>query len=165
MDIDHKRIENEALKVLEAYNVTKPVVDVRKIAKGAGYEIKEINMPDGYENVAGFHDEQKKTIYIAANDSPYRKLFTIAHELGHIFLGHPNYSVLFRITKKDGEYGKEEQEANSFAAHLLMPSFMVTTYLDKYNLSRSDYKIMADIFGVPMSSMQHTLEWLEEEYV
>jgi Zn-dependent peptidase ImmA (M78 family) len=153
MIVDHKQIETEALRVLEAHKITEPVVDVRKIAKGEGYEIKEIRMPTGYENVAGFHDSDQKIIYIAANDAP--------HELGHIFMAHPNYSVLFRIPKNDTQYPQEEQEANSFAAHLLMPRFMVQKYLDKYNLSRSDYKVMASIFGVPMSSMQHTLTFLK----
>jgi|SRR3989338_1127636 len=161
MNVDHNQIEHEALKVLEAYNITEPVVDVRKIAQGEGYEIKEIKMPSGHEGVAGFHDQDKKNIYIAAGDPPARKLFTIAHELGHIFLGHPNYSVLFRIPKKDALYGTEEKEANSFAAHLLMPRYMVQKYLNQYNLSRSDYKTMSEIFGVPMSSMQHTLEYLK----
>ena len=161
MNIDHDLIENDALKVLEAYNVTSPVVDVRKIAKGEGYEIKEVEMPSNYGGVAGFHDKGSKIIYVAATDPPARKLFTIAHELGHIFLAHPNYSVLFRVPKKDAQYSAEEQEANSFAAHLLMPDFMVKEYLNKYNLSRCDYKVMAEMFGVPMSSMQHTLEYLK----
>jgi len=161
MSVNHNQIEIDALKVLEANNITQPVVDVRKIAQRSGYEIKEVKMPSGHEGVAGFHDKDGKVIYVAIDDSPSRKLFTIAHELGHIFLGHPNYSVLFRIPKKDAEYSEAEQEANSFAAHLLMPKFMVQEKLDQYHLSRADYKKMAEIFGVPISSMQHTLEYLK----
>ncbi len=161
MTVDHNNIENEALKVLEANNITEPVVDVRKIATSAGYEIKEIKMPDGFGDVAGFHDAEKKIIYIAADDSPQRKLFTIAHELGHIFLGHPNYSVVFRLPKRDADYPEVEQEANSFAAHLLMPSFMLWKYIQKYHLNRGNYEKMAEIFGVPMSAMQHTLSYLK----
>ena len=160
MNIDHNHIENEAFRVLEASNITEPVVDATKIASDAGYKIKEIDMPKGYEGIAGFCEKKQRTIYVNAKDHPARKLFTIAHELGHIFLGHTSYSVLYRIPRKDEHYPQEESEANSFAAHLLMPDFMVRKYLDKYNLSILDYKTMADIFGVPMSSMKHTLEWL-----
>jgi len=160
-DIDHKEIEIRALRVLDAYNITEPVVDVTKIAKGEGIEIKEIKMPSEYSKVAGFYDKQKRTIYIEESDTPQRKLFSIAHELGHYFLDHKNYTVLFRIPKEDMEYPKEESAANSFAAHLLMPEFMLEDYLKKYNLSRSDYKIMAKIFGVPISSMKLTLEYLK----
>jgi Zn-dependent peptidase ImmA (M78 family) len=157
-------MEREALQVLDAYNITEPVVDVRKIAAGEGYRVLEIQMPPEHHDVAGFHDNDKKIIYVAAGDPPQRKLFTIAHELGHIFLAHPNYSVLYRLTKKDAEYAFEEREANSFAAHLLMPNYLVKQYLNKYNLSRSDYKTMAEIFGVPLASMQYTLDWLEKGY-
>ncbi len=95
------------------------------------------------------------------DDSGSRKSFTIAHELGHIFLEHKNYNVLFRIPKKDSRYGAEEMAANSFAAHLLMPDFMLREYMKKYNLSKLDYKVMADIFGVPLSAMRPTLEHFE----
>jgi Zn-dependent peptidase ImmA (M78 family) len=159
--VNHDEIENNALDVLDAYNITKPVVDVAKIAKGEEIEIKEITMPQGYVDVAGFHDKDKKVIYVNIDDSGPRKLFTVAHELGHIFLEHKNYNVLFRIPKKDSKYGTEEMGANSFAAHLLMPDFMLREYMKKYNLSKLDYKVMADIFGVPLSAMKPTLERLK----
>jgi Zn-dependent peptidase ImmA (M78 family) len=159
--IDQNRIEIEAYKVLEAYKITRPVVDVGTIAKGEGIKIKEINMPSEYEGVAGFYNKEDRSIYLNKDDSPQRKLFSIAHELGHVFLKHKRTSVLFRIPREDTQYPQEEQEANSFAAHLLMPDFMVKEYLNKYNLSQSDYKIMASMFGVPISSMKHTLEWLK----
>lgn len=166
MSIDQKRhneIENETLNILDVYNIDKPIVDVIKIASDKGIQIKEVNMPERYDNVAGFCDKDKKNIYVNIKDNPARKLFTIAHELGHIFLEHENYSVLFRISKKDSdrEYAEEEQEANSFAASLLMPDFMVKEYLQKYNLSRSDFKTMSKIFGVPFEAMKNKLDYLK----
>src|SRR3989338_10997484 len=128
MNIDKRGIENRALQILDAYNISKPVVDVAKIAKGENLKIKEINMPEGYEGVAGFYNKDERTIYVEVNDTPNRKLFSIAHELGHIFLNHQHATVLFRITREEGQYPQEESEANSFAAHLLMPDFMVRDY-------------------------------------
>ncbi|MDO8536891.1 MAG: ImmA/IrrE family metallo-endopeptidase, partial [bacterium] len=78
--IEHNKIAYKAYTVLEAYNIKEPVVDVAKIAKGQDIEIKEIEMPTGYANVAGFYDKPNKIIYIEKNDSPQRKLFSIAHE-------------------------------------------------------------------------------------
>ncbi len=159
---NHDHLEIKALEVLEAYGITKPVVNVSAIAKKEGYAIKEIKMPVGSENVAGFYDRDRKTIYINAEDAPDKKLFSIAHELGHIFLEHPTYGVLYRIPKKGTEeYPIQESEANSFAAYLLMPRFMVREYLEKYRLSRNDYRTMAEIFGVPMSAMKYQLEYLK----
>ena len=160
MDIDHFSIENKALDVLDRNNITKPVVNVAKIAENVGFSVKEIEMPKEYAGVAAFHDNAKKVIYVAVKDPPTRKMFSIAHELGHIFLGHKNYEVLFRIPKTEGTYPKNESEANSFAAHLLIPTFMVREYLDKYNLTKGDYVKMSNIFGVPVVAMKETLEYL-----
>ena len=45
MDIDHFAIENKALDVLDRNNITKPVVNVAKIAENVGFSVKEIEMP------------------------------------------------------------------------------------------------------------------------
>lgn len=158
MNIDHFSIENEAFRALDQNDITRPVVNVAKIAKNSGFSIKEIEMPKEYADVAAFHDNERKVIYVAAKDPPTRKLFSVAHELGHIFLGHKNYEVLFRITNEGKKYSTNEQEANSFAAHLLMPEFMVKEYLEKYNWNKGDYVKMSNIFGVPIVAMKETLE-------
>lgn len=164
MDINHSAIENKALDVLDQFNITEPVVNAVEIAEKSGIGVKEARMPEKYSNVAGFYDKNDNVIYVNKEDPPTRKLFTVAHELGHIFLKHENFNVLFRITKKDTpepSYPKEEREANSFAAHLLMPDFMLREYLDKYNLTKNDYVQMANIFGVPISAMKPMLEYLD----
>jgi Zn-dependent peptidase ImmA (M78 family) len=161
MDINHKDIEIKALRVLDSYNISKPVVDVSAIAKGLGVEIKETELPQEYGNVAGFYDKNNKTIYVQKNDPPHRKLFSIAHELGHIVLGHEHATVQFRITNdKATPYSKEEKEANSFARHLLIPDFMLKNHMLKYSLNKSDYETLAKMFGVPFDAMLHTLERL-----
>jgi len=160
MKIDHFSIEDTALDTLDKFNITQPVVDVIYVSNEFGVNVEEVEMPEKYRDVAGFYDANKKTIYISKNDPPERKQFSIAHELGHIILGHRNYEVLFRVPHKEALYPKEEREANSFAAHLLMPDFMIKEYLKKYNLTKNDYIRMAKIFGVPVIAMKHTLEYL-----
>ena len=124
--INHDEIANKALGVLEQFGITDPVVDAVKIASGYGIQVKEIKMPPKYAaDVAGFYNDKDKTIYVQATDRPWRKLFTVAHELGHVVLGHKNYEVLFRVQKKDETYRQTESEANSFAKSLLMPDFML----------------------------------------
>ena len=110
MTIDHEGIENQTLSILEAYNITEPVVDVGKVAKSKDIAIKEITMPGNYSDVAGFYDKNTKTIYLDVADKPSRKLFTIAHELGHVFLEHHNYGALFRVPNEKAKYGKEEKK-------------------------------------------------------
>jgi len=159
-EINYDQIEDKALDVLEASGIAKPVVNAVAIADKNGIQVKEIEMPTSYDDVAGFYNEKEKTIYVAKDDKSTRKLFTVAHELGHIFLGHKNYSVLLRIPKEDTLYSKEEKEANAFAAHLLMPSFLLKEYLEKYHLGRSNYREMAELFGVPLTAMKVQLEYL-----
>lgn len=158
--IDHIYTERLALDALDQFDITDPVVDALKIAKGVGVAVEEIPMAGKLSNVAGFYDGKKKIIYLNKDDTPVRKQFSLAHELGHIFLQHKNYDALFRIPHKEALYSKEESEANSFAAKLLMPDFMIKEYLQKYNLTKGDYSTMAKIFGVPKSAMKHTLEHL-----
>ncbi len=160
MNIDHIAIENKTLDILDQYNITEPVVDVVKIADDNKIKIEEIKMPEKYSGVAGFYDKNKKIIYVNIEDKPVRKQFTIAHELGHVLLGHKNYDVLFRIPNETARYSKDEREANSFAANLLMPEFMVKEYLNKYNLKKGDYVKMSEIFGVPVTAMKVRLERL-----
>jgi len=158
--INHDEIAGKALSVLDQFGITEPVVDAVKIANGFGIQVKEISMPPKYAaDVAGFYNEKDKTIYVQTTDKPWRKLFTVAHELGHLVLGHKNYEVLFRVQRKDETYPYRqiESEANSFAASLLMPDFMLKKYLKKYNLTKSDHLEMAKIFGVSDSGMEHTL--------
>lgn len=160
MKIDYREIENKALETLNDFDIAEPVVDVLKIAKGLNVDVKETTMPEQYADVAGFFNKSDNTIYVNTADKPNRKLFTVAHELGHIILGHKNYGVLFRIPKEGVSYTKEEKEANAFAALLLMPRFMLIEYLDKYDLTINDYVKMAEIFGVPVVSMKTQLERL-----
>ena len=58
-------------------------------------------------------------ITLPRNTSPERDVYTIAHEIGHIVLGHKldDAGMIFR----SGELTPEERQANVFAAELLMP--------------------------------------------
>ena len=81
-----------------------------------------------------------------------RRRFTIAHELGHLFLEHlGEQKELFR----EGT-GEEEYEANDFAANLLMPKaeFIECVYnnLDEEGLCNLD--AVSDYFKVSISAVK-----------
>ena len=60
-----------------------------------------------------------------------RDRFTLAHELGHLFLGHVDqYETLYRRGANELEYA-----ANEFAAELLMPKDIFNTKVDEYTNS------------------------------
>ncbi len=71
------------------------------------------------------------TIYLSELTAPIRDRFTIAHELGHLFLHLPailegKKGAVMRATRlidnNDDDQKRAEWEANWFAAGLLMPA-------------------------------------------
>lgn len=82
--------------------------------------------------------ENTKHIIINALHSKKRQRFTIAHELGHLFLHHNDGEDKLFIDKKtyhrasknmSGTSYIEEREANLFAAYLLMPEQLLRNYI------------------------------------
>ena len=76
-------------------------------------------------------------IIVNSDDAPTRKLFTIAHELGHYFLHKEEQDQFIdggiisfaRDEEKKGD--QYEKEANEFAAQLLMPEQKISEFLSK----------------------------------
>lgn len=119
----YKNVRNSAWQALLDLNVTKLPVSVNSIAKQLG--IKVIKNSDIHELQNG---ERGATIlkneqwYIIFNDTESVPVcrFTVAHEIGHILLGHILVSgTKYRTFSKRDE---EEQEADMFAARLLAPA-------------------------------------------
>ncbi len=73
------------------------------------------------------------------NMHPNRQHFTLAHELGHYFLGHLNDgNVHFRDPAQNfnlDNYDPYETEANRFAANLLMPKEKIDFLLHEMKMS------------------------------
>jgi Zn-dependent peptidase ImmA (M78 family) len=108
--------------------------------------------------ISGYTSFKKDRIYIIVNenDTSYRKRFTVAHELGHIFMGDltEENSCFFRSqaikTSVNKEYIKIEQRANAFASELLMPTKEVEYLIQKGFTTEK----LAVIFGVSFSAMR-----------
>lgn len=117
-------------------------------------------------------DDGKYKIYINSSDTPNRQRFTLAHELGHYYL-HKNTleelngmidkqsPYLFRSTDIYDQLTTDkrimEEEANLFAAELLMPEEKVRK-IWKHN---DDVKELAKFFWVSLSAMSFRLENLD----
>lgn len=109
------------------YNLSVPV-NVEWLAKAIGIEVKKDDLEES--SLSGFAVQKHGKKYIGVNcmDSPTRQRFTIAHELGHLFLHNDtvNYDqggvMLFREDKIGDGSDAKEVEANRFAAEILMPA-------------------------------------------
>ena len=94
-----------------------------------------------YNEVSGFLDYANRSIIVNVSDAATRKTFTIAHELGHfilhkkLFEEHPeDYTVLMR-SPMGAVKDPLENEANSFAANLLVPKVFLNKYKDIASIS------------------------------
>jgi Zn-dependent peptidase ImmA (M78 family) len=123
----YNKIETITAQLLEKYKVRGPAVPVDKIAEGEGASIliKHFN-----NEISGLLVREGKRVIIAVerNQSPTRKRFTIAHELGHLMLHEGKevridtaFRVNLRSPKSSTAEDVEEIESNAFAASLLMP--------------------------------------------
>lgn len=146
-------IENKAKDVLiDAYEGQEilPPIDINKVAKKYGVTIKEGLFKDA--SVSGMYRKAEKTIYVSGNDSYARKVFTIAHELGH-FLLHENKDLETFYRQDALKIGSrkmpEESEADCFAASLLMPRDLIMKF---WNVIK-DIDVMADSFQVSRTAM------------
>lgn len=84
-----------------------------------------------------------------------KRRFVIAHELGHFFL-HSNLSPLYVDTHKTlSEWyanGAHEQEANAFAAELLMPSKLFTEQVRGRKLNLQLIADVSSYFGTSLTA-------------
>ncbi len=93
-------------------------VPVEEIAKAEGARIES----GGIEGALGLLVRTRKPWILTSSnhDHPGQYLFTVAHELGHLWLDHPGLEVCTRRSVVDG-HRDHEAEANAFAAELLLP--------------------------------------------
>ncbi|NJN62094.1 MAG: ImmA/IrrE family metallo-endopeptidase [Coleofasciculaceae cyanobacterium RL_1_1] len=117
----------------------------------------EVGQVDGV--TLGIGEQSRPTILInsSSNKPEKRKRFTLAHELGHIFIPwHTGRSIsnFKTATDTNSEYGLMEREANYFAAELLLPSTWVAK---KYQESECFASFVEDIHHAAQTTAKPTL--------
>nr|WP_315707221.1 MULTISPECIES: ImmA/IrrE family metallo-endopeptidase [unclassified Bradyrhizobium] len=134
-----------------------------------------VRVPDAdmHEDLAAYDPDQRmlklqESTFVAANEvlghppERARARFTIAHEFGHVFLGHTktrhrNISGR-RIEQIAPSIIKDEKDADRFAAAFLAPSHLLENPL------LSSAKEVRDRFGISLSASTIRLESLQRMY-
>lgn len=120
----YKNVRDASWRCLSEYHIDKLPVDVLQIARTAGIKIiknSSINELSPSESGASLFDGDNWYIIYDDGNTVQQARFTVAHELGHIFLGHD-------LRKRDQAHTfdtskpRVEREADSFAARLLAPA-------------------------------------------
>lgn len=139
-----------------------PVEDVaRRLGAAIDYEPYE-----GEVSGMLYRSDRHTLIGVNSRHAKTRQRFTIAHEIGHLYMhkGTPMFIDRFmRVNRRDGASNVHEVEANSFAAELLMPRKLVAREVDRAlskrrSISPTDLVVvLAKSFGVSTEAMQYRL--------
>jgi Zn-dependent peptidase ImmA (M78 family) len=118
---EYKNSRDAAWKILRDQNISSLPVPVVKICRNLGIVVKfNDELSDKINSGQCTIIDGQPFIFIAPDCPPQRRRFTIAHELGHILLGHVGQSDL--INREPSPMDSPiEQAANVFASRLLAP--------------------------------------------
>lgn len=129
-------IRTVARKLLERHGIKAPPVDLQKLVESEGLEYQEVNYFPPDVDAMIIPIEGRIVAAVNLNQSPNRRRFSLAHELGHHFL-HQDRSVLEERTTIDSGDVRQcrnskdvyEMEADIFASELLIPlAFLKSVY-------------------------------------
>jgi Zn-dependent peptidase ImmA (M78 family) len=157
---DFVKARGESRKLLFELDIHEPPVPVQDIAERLGLKV-EVWTFSTSEDISGFIDLSATKIVVNAEDVPQRQAFTIAHELGHWVLHredlekNPDMSIMYRQASLSAERDAKEQEANAFAAELLVPLAWLKKYMEY------PAKVIAEVFGVSRDVIGYRLSWID----
>lgn len=176
------RAVREARRLLAVENVKEPV-PVKQIAEKHAHVIEQL-LPDDISGMLVPLNPPVRgkawAIIVNRANSPLRKRFTYAHELGHLLMHnfrapHADAASAFKVRYRDSLSSDgsvlEEIEANRFAAELLMPENLLVPRLrdlgfDYASEERETHEKMSRLaksFGVSQQALQIRLANLRNE--
>lgn len=151
--LDFKDIESKTKSLLETVfgdiDTIKLPIDLNRIADHFGLTISQGIFQDN--SIEGAFDRSTGTVFLSEEDSFEEKNFTLAHEIGHYKLHEELEKDIFTmhqlndLLERQGKDVREDQ-ADQFAASLLMPKELV---LSLWDATSKDVGAIAKIFGVP----------------
>jgi Zn-dependent peptidase ImmA (M78 family) len=163
-------IESQATEILSELKIKSVPIQVEKIAKKLGLDVVQRDLGSNVSGVL-YVQNGKGTIGYNPNESEVRKRFTIAHEIGHFVLHKINNDMfidkkefkLFRNEQSSTGEHRMEQEANAFAAALLMPKELLITEIKKFKIDLSDdeddsIRNLAKKFEVSATAMTYRID-------
>lgn len=162
-----KKIEDITAQILLDHDINELPVPISFIAEKMGLNIYHYDLG---ENISGalVIDNGQGTIGVNPLESSVRQRFTVAHELGHFVL-HKNseslfvdkeFKVLFRNHESSTGELKREQDANGFAAAILMPKKILAEKIRYLAFDLTDeyaVKHLAKMFDVSVMAMTYRI--------
>lgn len=162
-----------ALELLNEYNIAlEPPIDISSLVDRIGISLiaKDFSIIERQSGCeigsilgAAISNGNNLAIFYRKLDTYNRKIFTIAHELGHCCKHSENLKIShveFRTSNSFSD--KHEIEANIFAGELLIPhQILMDTY---YSFIIPSLKTLSEIFGVSANVMSARMDFLGLDY-
>jgi Zn-dependent peptidase ImmA (M78 family) len=128
-------------------------VHIDSIAGSIGYQIVRIR--SAADEFSGLLSPKHKLIGVNGNHHPHRQRFTIAHEIGHVIMGHPPERKC-----SSSEIEEFNRESDVCASELLMPTQLLAPLL----LARKGIAAatLARLFDVSEEAMSVKIRHLRE---
>lgn len=171
VDLTQEQIEEKASELIAQYSLDETPVNLYDVCNRLGIKKVDIEFKkyDGDYILGGIkrYDKDNVKIFVNEKDGYERQRFTIAHEIGHYYLGHldnTDTNQFMYLERRDGYNTNNpiERQANQFAAALLMNR---KTIEEKFNTlkeiglpTNSIEDILADMFGVSRQSVKYRLK-------
>lgn len=153
----YARVRDAAWQALIDYNIHSLPVSLSGICKMAGIKLLKNSAAHRLkEGEYGVSIKQGNIWYIIFDDfdTAQRSRFTVAHELGHIFLGH---EMLYGYHTRKTNIAKPtaETEADMFAARLLAPACVL------WGINAQTTEQISEICDISRSAAAYRAERME----
>lgn len=169
---NYKQARDAAWQMLIDCQVTELPVNVGQICRHYGWRLTSYRAGQKAIAALGLSDLTKQTdgfclysggrYYIFYDDTMprARQRFTVAHEIGHIMLGHIGNGQCTRINREPAEAdAPEETQANQFAARILAPAWVLHSI---HALTPAEIADVCEISMTAASFRAQRMELLEQ---
>lgn len=163
-----KAINKISESIQEALKIEIPITNIEQIVESINGEVIIVDyLPENAEGRL-YRNGNKFVIEIPSINNNNRRNFTIAHELGHLFL-HMGYLIDDEIWRKNSnneffrkEIGEMEYQAHEFAAAFLMPREIFYNVMNENYQGNGYYDIetVARYFNVSVNAAENRAKWL-----
>lgn len=150
-------INNVTQDIIDLYHIQIPIQNVTDVVTALGGRVEE-SVDIGNSDSGIKKQDNGFIIYVSPSQSPVRRRYTIAYELGHLFL-HMGYKINQKLwnMQENATYYKADSslqnyQAYVFAEALFMPQKVYKEVMDQYTLGdKVETAKIASYFGVSIS--------------
>lgn len=144
--LNYQKSRDAAWKILIDCEVKELPVKVVKLCHSLGIQVKYYESSDGNDGYCKMYPN-KPYIFVNKLCSKERQRFTVAHELGHIILGHVGKYKLVNREPSEND-SPIEKEANVFASRLLAPACIL------HEIGIQDPQEISELCGISLQSAE-----------